>query len=547
MNTEEAELQRAIQRVLDSRSPKKLVVAGPGTGKTTLFKALLQGTRGEPDSRLVLTFINNLRNDLESALSEYARTYTLHAYCLGLLHREPRLRGGLSPGFMCVPGLAHLIALDWQYIMKSAAPKFLGQMRNLDKAGEVEFYLGRGNYYDAVDFDDCVFRAYTQVAAGKAVLGSYEIVLIDEYQDFNRLEAGLIDLLARTSPILIAGDDDQALYAQLRDSSWDYIRALHGSGEYEVFELPFCLRCPKVIVDAVNDLIRQALRLRKLEGRIAKPYKHFPPAKGADSEKYPSIALVYTTVQREKANYMGRYIAEAISRIPREEFDAARSENYPAALVIAAEPYRRQITTFLVSQGYTVDTKRDAEEIPGRQHGLEILKKDERSNLGWRIVLACEPAPFAAPLVEATADMSKRLLDLLPADFKTRILAEAAALTLPVTAARPDKARDDAGGGPSVRVTSYEGAKGLSAQHVFIAGLHNGELPHNPDDIRDIEICRLVVGLTRTRKRCHLLHTGRFADKPKTPSCFLRWIARERYERLRVDADYWAREAAGRK
>ena len=58
---------------------------------------------------------------------------------------------------------------------------------------------------------------------------------------------------------------------------------------------------------------------------------------------------------------------------------------------------------------------------------------------------------------------------------------------------------------PAVRVTSFEGAKGLSAQHVYIAGLHNGELPHDPASIKDLEICKFVVALSRTRKKCTLI------------------------------------------
>lgn len=91
----------------------------------------------------------------------------------------------------------------------------------------------------------------------------------------------------------------------------------------------------------------------------------------------------------------------------------------------------------------------------------------------------------------------------------------------------------------TVRVTSFEGAKGLSAQHVFIVGLHNGEIPRNPHDIQDIEICKFVVSLTRTRKKCYLLFTGRFADEKKSPSHFLSWIDSNRFERIYVNKDYW--------
>ena len=65
-----AELKEAIERILQSPSRKKLVVAGPGTGKTTLFRALLEAASGDRKTRLVVTFINNLKNDLQKGLSD---------------------------------------------------------------------------------------------------------------------------------------------------------------------------------------------------------------------------------------------------------------------------------------------------------------------------------------------------------------------------------------------------------------------------------------------------------------------------------------------
>jgi len=75
------ELDEAVARVLDSQSRKKLVVAGPGAGKTFLFRKLLDGAPGQPDTRLVLTFINNLKADLARSLGDAAQVFTLHGYC----------------------------------------------------------------------------------------------------------------------------------------------------------------------------------------------------------------------------------------------------------------------------------------------------------------------------------------------------------------------------------------------------------------------------------------------------------------------------------
>ena len=540
MTDDEAEFHSAIQRVISSKSRKRLVVAGPGTGKTTLFEALLKARTGDPDDRLVLTFINSLRDDLEVQLSKYARVFTLHSYCLGQLYRKSGLRSGLSSDLRCQPGLASMIRSDWNYLHKSQAPHFVPQMRTLEAVNEVAFYLARGNYYDAVDFDDCVFRVCKHIAAGDAALDGYELILIDEYQDFNPLEAKLIDFLSEKSPILIAGDDDQALYTKWRSTSWDFIRSLHRGDEYEKFELPFCLRCPQIVVEAVNDVIGRAKELRRLERRIPKPYRYFAPAKNVDSVKYPTIALVETSVQRLNANYMGKYIADTIRRIPSDECEAAMNSGYPTALIIAAKQYRTQIITHLQSCGdFSLDTKQDAENSLDRTHGLEILKADSNSNLGWRIILEKETNKIADQFVVKTADMDRPLGELLPRDFRNKILAEAAAWKPVVKAEKEDVNKSKTQ--RTVKITSFEGAKGLSAQHVFIAGLHNHEFPKDPANVQDIEICKFVVGLTRTRKRCYLIYTNWFGQKQMVPSCFISWIADARFEHITVGKGYWTK------
>lgn len=542
LSAEEAELKSAIEAVLNSPSPKKLVIAGPGTGKTTLFKQMLKLATGEPDRRIVLTFINNLKNDLENDLAGLADVFTLHSYCLGLLHREAALRASLSPNFRCCPGLASLISQDWELIEESGAPQFVGEMRTLAEENHIPFYLARGEYYDAVDFDDTVYRAYEGLSSGRAAPNNYDLVLIDEYQDFNSLEAGFIDVLGENNPIMIAGDDDQALYSQLRDASWDHIRLLRRAGEYEVFELPFCMRCPKVVVDAVSDILTRSRQMHRLEGRIEKQYKHFPPVKGADSAKYPKIVHVETSIQRQDANYMGRYIAQAVAEIPLDEIEAAVRGGYPAALVIVAKPYRDQIISHLEGEGYVVDTRREPGSKLNRQLGLSILKEDRDSNLGWRILLDVDTPSFLAHAIVETKDGTRRLVDVLPSEYREGVLAEVDAHEPTQEAPEGDQEASAATDAPSVRVTSFEGAKGLSAQHVFIAGLHDGEFPHDPAAIKDLEICKFVVGLTRTRKKCTLIRTRNFAGNWKSPSSFISWIDDARLDFIKIDAAYWKKQ-----
>jgi superfamily I DNA/RNA helicase len=246
------------------------------------------------------------------------------------------------------------------------------------------------------------------------------------------------------------------------------------------------------------------------------------------------MALILTSVQRDNANYMGRFIAAAIDKIPIEEYEVAAKNGYPVALIIAAKPYSPQIIDHLASHGYEIEVKRDSEDAIDRAHGLAILRGNHASNLGWRIVLERENAKFASQFIAKTADMRCALVDLLPKEFREKVLAEAIALKVD----HDEKDTRPGGARPPIKITSFEGAKGLSAQHVFLTGLHNGEIPKDPANIQDLEICKFVVGLTRTRKRCYLIHTGRFAQKRKHPSVFISWIADQRFELIEVNADY---------
>lgn len=531
-----AELTAAIDCILASKSRKKLVVAGPGAGKTYLFGKLLAAAQGGRNQRIVLTFINALRGDLDRNLGEASQVFTLHSYCQYLLRRQEHLRNGLSAGFRCYPGLRHLIPQDWEWLCLTDPPKFLDLMRELNCSPEqASFYIDRANYYDAVDFDDSVYRTYQQLAADPTRAPEYALVLIDEFQDFNKMEASIIDLLAERNSIVIAGDDDQALYSQLRNASWEHIRARYSSGQYEIFELPFCLRCPKVIVEAVNDVIGKARADNKLNGRIPKPYRYYEPMKGEDSAKHPHVELIETTVQQLNANYFGRYIEECIRAIPPGEFALAAEKNEPLVLIIGSNPYRGMVEKHLLEVGLL--TAKEEIEQSDRQKGLQILNEDTTSNLGWRIMLACGDEGVARALVRKACQESLSLAEVVPPTDREAMLAEAKTWAEENPVVDFFKERDELT--QSIAVTSYEGSKGRSAQYVFLVGVHSGELPANAKDIKDIEICRFLVGLTRTKRKCSILVTKNAMGKYKNRSEFLAWIRTKKFREKKIDASHW--------
>ncbi len=79
------------------------------------------------------------------------------------------------------------------------------------------FYLERKAERSMMDFDDLLvnfYRLLTEAPSGKQLKNQIQAVLVDEYQDTNRLQALIIDALAeKTQNMTVVGDDAQSIYA----------------------------------------------------------------------------------------------------------------------------------------------------------------------------------------------------------------------------------------------------------------------------------------------------------------------------------------------
>jgi superfamily I DNA/RNA helicase len=536
------ELDEAIARVAASSHPKRIVVAGPGAGKTSLFKKLLKQSKdANSEARhLVVTFINALAHELKRDLSDLSYVSTFHGFCKQVLHQQPRFRGGLTENFGLFPKLPSIIKNDWMLLMEAEdAPEFVKRMREARDDDEIGFYMDRATHYDAAAFDDIVFRVYATLKKYPDAAPQHELILVDEYQDFNLLEISLIDALSRKSAIVVAGDDDQVLYGAFRNSDWSFIRECYASQDYEPHGLPFCLRCPEVIVNAFDDVIREATKNGYLKKRIAKDYRYFPPVKMSDSTNHPKIIVLKTSIQKKTGgNYFGKAVEYVAKGIPPDHIKASREGGYPTILVIGNKQYLQQISVYLKDAGYVLDERSDTDgqnDKVKRNDALEILKASPDSTLGWRIMLEVDNPSFFRKSAKQIL-RAKPLVEALPADYREKVIEEVEKYTLP--AAIPPPAVPDIDK-PTIKLTSYQGAKGLSAQYVFIAGLHDGDLPRKESSITDIEICKLLVALTRTRKQCFILWTLNFGGVKKSPSSFLRWIGAERKTSKYIDAKFW--------
>lgn len=532
MPTQAQERERYLNLILDSESDKKIIVAGPGTGKTYTFKRVLENLG--PGNYLVLSFIRKLVDDLAKELGDAAEVKTFHAFCKRILHET---QGKVD----IYPSLSEIIQKDAE-LLDHDYSDFDTKFRNLEEeAPEIAFYLERGDYYEYLSFDDSVYRLYQSLKEDNSIVDDYDQIIVDEYQDFNKLEVEFLKELENNGPILVAGDDDQAIYGA-RSSSAEFLREKYNSGEYEIFELPYCSRCPEVIVNSVNSFIATLIENDGLEDRLDKSYLPYTEGNDELNRIYTNIKIIAVPVIATIA----KYIDLQICKIPTEEIIESNNQDssYPTVLIIGQKHYLSELQKKLVKRYPQIEFDTKSQEDNNKiLDGLKILRKDENSNLGWRIIAE----ELLSGIALKTAVIESRKLtpfrELLEEDFKRPILEVIALInaiqqeTREFTRAEKRTLRENFSDAaeliikyfspsveeepfeqdpeePTILLRTFEGSKGLSGGHVFIVGANNGSMPKiQGTEIPDIECCKFIVALTRTRKQCHII-SNRWLNSP---------------------------------
>lgn len=541
------ERQKHIDLILDSKSDKKIIVAGPGTGKTYLFQEVLKSKK----KSLTLTFINSLVEDLSLELYGLSDVKTLHSFARSELGKA--IKGGVK----VFSKLSEVIKDDSKILLGREIdfdPLFHNKE---DENEDIEFYKKRKKYYDNhYGYSDIIYALVKHFEKRNDRIPIYEQVVVDEFQDFNNLEVALIDQLAEKSPILLTGDDDQALYEKLKSASAEFIRQRYHNANlnFTPFSLPFCSRCTQVIVDAVNDIIDAAYAAGYFSKRIKKEYEYFrEEEKDKESKENPKV--IYSQLFDKQIPW---FIEQCISEIA----EAVRAK-FSVLIISPIKLQSRSIIQSLKGKGFrNIEStgKRDEKDLT-LLDGLKILIADERSNLGWRIAakFLLKEKDFRIVLRETNKEDPKNILDIITKKLKKEIKE----LLKIIRKVRDDKeieknkfddflkkikfepadvAREyikdeiiygsQIFGNPSLRkipikATTIQSSKGLSADYVFITHFDDQYFIKNKEKkkISDQDICNFLVALTRARRKVFLISSNK-----KEPT-FLKWIHPNRIEK----------------
>ncbi len=236
-----------------------LGLAGPGSGKTRalVYRAahLIKGGV-QPEQLLLLTFTNKAAGEMKDRLEELLGFLpynlwagTFHSIGARILRKHAALTGR-NPNFSILDEddsrvtlkqiLASLSIGDEErklIMQRGLLGRIISQARNSAlsiKEVMEEDYPYRLEYLDiikntaalyeqkkiesnAFDFDDLLlcwldlFEKHPQVA--EQYRRRFRHVLVDEFQDTNVIQAGIIDLFAGAASICVVGDDAQSIYA----------------------------------------------------------------------------------------------------------------------------------------------------------------------------------------------------------------------------------------------------------------------------------------------------------------------------------------------
>jgi len=271
-----------------------MVIAGAGSGKTRVVTrriAHLVSKGVWPNQILAMTFTNKAANEMKERVAGLVGVAprwvgTFHSACARFLRRDmDKLEDGRSGRYTIYDtddqtALVKLCMKELDLDPKELKPRQVREEISRAKCkGTPPVEYGRGYYrdeliarvyeayekrlreLDAVDFDDLLLLTVRLLEEQPHVRDIYHsrfrYVLVDEYQDTNRIQYRLVRLL--TGPgrnVHVTGDPDQSIY------SWrgaDYRNIMDFSSDYEdvrLVRLEQNYRSTKTILHAANELIR---------------------------------------------------------------------------------------------------------------------------------------------------------------------------------------------------------------------------------------------------------------------------------------------------
>ena len=553
-----------------SQAPVQLTLAGPGSGKTsTLTGRFVYLTRQGVNPRRILavTFTRKAADEMRSRIGrllelsspESLEVMTFHAFAFRLLKRNPAI-ADLPEQFRLwdTPEQRHVFSSRRMYWNEDAdildiigGAKERGQdakafAASIDPGDEVlteaakyfrvyEHALDQAGAIDFADMVPLVAKAMAEnTSYRQTITGTYDHVLVDEYQDVNPGQIALLNHFVNDGVCLwVVGDDDQTLYT-FRASDVRHI-------------LDFSKRYSGAVTHLLDRNYRSAPEIVHAAKRLighnrARMNKDYQPVVSTPGEivirGYATPEIEARQVARAIAELMGQgaapdgiailYRSSAIGLAFQRTLQALRIpfavrggadlfQSAAARLVLGALTYLRDGES--VEAMSRIGSNKRGEIVREELNRLPAaIRRDFRASARHLRDIVGDAVPGRASrrekaewyaIVDAVVELAL-ICQTLP-ELESKIADQSRTLRNPT-----DKA---------VVLSTIHSAKGLEWDTVFLVGLEDGVLPHvNAEDVEE-ERRIAYVGVTRPRHRLGLTYAAeRYGDNAR-PSPFLLEIA----------------------
>lgn len=284
--------EKQKEAVLTTEGPV-MVMAGAGSGKTRVLTRriayLINDLGVNPYSILAVTFTNKAAREMKERITDllgidtkFMWVSTFHSFCTRLLRVEAKYLGGMYTSnfqilddedtLKIIKKIVKELNLD-DDIKPNYFKNLISQMKNFPdfklsdpfKERLLESVYNKYQEYlalnNAFDFDDLLLKTVEVIKNNPEILTKYQdkfnYILVDEFQDTNKVQFELISLLAaRYQNIFVVGDEDQSIYS-FRGALVTNIRRFR-----EVFPLTKLIlleenyRSTKAILDLANKVIK---------------------------------------------------------------------------------------------------------------------------------------------------------------------------------------------------------------------------------------------------------------------------------------------------
>lgn len=284
-----------------------LILAGAGSGKTrvltTRIAHLIQSGQVSPHGILAVTFTNKASKEMLLRISTMLPINirgmwigTFHGLCNRLL-RSHYQEAGLPQTFQILDVADQLAVIkrlqkslgisdkempprQVQWFINNAKEEGLRaskvESHDTFMRKSVEFYQAyeqQCNKEGVVDFSELLLRCYELLLRNEILCDHYRErfshILVDEFQDTNRLQYKWLKLLANSgsstaAAVFVVGDDDQSIYAFRGANTGNMKEFEHDFNVSKVIKLEQNYRSHGNILDAANALIQNN------DGRLGK-------------------------------------------------------------------------------------------------------------------------------------------------------------------------------------------------------------------------------------------------------------------------------------